>query len=113
VAALLDISVEELTLRYLEPQADLWAIKTSEKGYCLMWDGLGCRIHKAKPLMCAAWPYFYGPLTQEEAFKAAQDACPGLKGWVWARLKETCLKWPPKSFYKFLSQKPFKGDQEG
>jgi Fe-S-cluster containining protein len=98
------LSAAELTILCLEPDRGLWSVKVGSDGHCRLWAAEGCRIHRAKPLMCEAWPFFYGPLTEEEAFLAARDACPGLSGWDWAKLKaEAPLgPLPPKSFRKGL-----------
>jgi Fe-S-cluster containining protein len=103
-ARALGVAAEGLAELCLEPDRGLWAVKAGSDGYCGLWDGAGCRIHAAKPLMCRAWPLFRGPLSEEEAFLAARDACPGLHGWDWERLKAAASPGspPPKSFRKFL-----------
>ncbi|MDR2141322.1 MAG: YkgJ family cysteine cluster protein [Deltaproteobacteria bacterium] len=101
-AELLALTAREFTARYLTPEAGLFAVGIGPDGFCLLRSEAGCRIHQAKPLICQAWPFFYGPLTDEGSFLEARAACPGLSGWDWARLKGAAPQWPPKNFRQLL-----------
>jgi Fe-S-cluster containining protein len=77
-AALLSITPYELTSLYLEPIGNRWSVKTGRDGRCLFYHE-GCLIHRAKPLMCRAWPFFKRPLSSQEGFLEASEHCAALK----------------------------------
>jgi hypothetical protein len=53
-------------------------------------------------MMCAAWPFFYGLLSDKFVFEEAKAICPGLNNWDWERFKIAAPKDPPLSFKKRL-----------
>ncbi|MDR0550078.1 MAG: YkgJ family cysteine cluster protein [Deltaproteobacteria bacterium] len=100
-AAFLGLTPKAFSDLFLEHERKLWSVQMGSTGYCRLWVN-GCRIQGAKPLMCQAWPFFYGLLKDEAVFTEAKAACPGLYAWDWARFKTAAPFSPPKSFKEFL-----------
>lgn len=54
-------------------------IRCGDDGYCLFFDPQKlCLIHPVKPRPCRLWPFFPAIVADEDNWKAAQDACPGI-----------------------------------
>lgn len=80
LARILGLRAEEFKKIFTESKHGLLSIKTDEDGFCLLLDREKniCRVHKAKPVMCRDWPFFYGPLKNRQGFEEARAACPGI-----------------------------------
>jgi len=54
-------------------------IRTGDDGYCIFFvKDKGCSVHKAKPNICKAWPYFRGNIIDAESFVMAKQFCAGI-----------------------------------
>lgn len=54
-------------------------IRTGQDGYCLYYDRKkSCLIHPVKPDRCVLWPFFPAIVADEENWKLAKAACPGI-----------------------------------
>lgn len=54
-------------------------IRTGNDGYCIFFvQGRGCTVHKGKPDICRAWPFFRGNLVDAESLHMAKEFCPGI-----------------------------------
>jgi Fe-S-cluster containining protein len=75
-----------------------------ERAACLFLEGGNCRVHEVRPWVCRYWPFLNGPLTSQESFLEARDACPGLLGARYPDFLEAFrregLPPPPRSFRK-------------
>ncbi|MFH1136453.1 MAG: YkgJ family cysteine cluster protein [Pseudomonadota bacterium] len=104
-AGLLGIAVPEFIETYTTPQYGLLALRTDAEGFCLFHDQEShhCRIHPVKPRMCRDWPFFWGPLNDQQGFEDAKNACPGIPpGTEWEDFKayhrEAIKDMPPRSY---------------
>ena len=54
-------------------------IRTGPGNCCIFFlPGTGCSVHKAKPDICRAWPFFRGNMVDEESLVMAKGFCPGI-----------------------------------
>jgi len=54
-------------------------IRTSPDNSCLFFlPGTGCSVHKAKPDICRAWPFFRGNMMDSTSLAMAKEFCPGI-----------------------------------
>ena len=54
-------------------------IRTGPDDGCIFFSrGTGCSIHKVKPDICRAWPFFRGNMVDEESLAMAKGFCPGI-----------------------------------
>ena len=73
----LEISEEELILKYSKTVNGKIRLKSKEDGYCVFFTGK-CGIHPCRPDICKAWPFFRGNLIDETSWKMIQEYCPGI-----------------------------------
>ena len=76
----LNISQKEFIEHYLtRTPSGKYSIKMSKEGYCIFFNkNKGCIIHKVKPNICRAWPFFKGNLEDVLSFNMAKTYCPGI-----------------------------------
>ena len=54
-------------------------IRTGPGNCCVFFlPGSGCSVHKAKPDICRAWPFFRGNMVDEDSLAMAKEFCPGI-----------------------------------
>ncbi len=80
ISSYLDVEEREFIEKFLtKTPEEKYSIKIGEKGYCIFFDPhVGCTIHKVKPDICTAWPFFRGNLEDENSFLMAKEYCPGI-----------------------------------
>ena len=77
LAAFLNLTLEELQLRYLIA-SPLGPQVATQNGACIFLVDNRCRVHPVKPRICREWPFLPALLTHADEFEAAKEACPGL-----------------------------------
>ncbi|MBG0777622.1 MAG: YkgJ family cysteine cluster protein [Desulfovibrionaceae bacterium] len=77
LAAHLGLAPEDFLARYARRSDGKTYLRTGEDGYCVFFRE-GCSVHRAKPDICRAWPFFRGNLVDEASWEMAQDFCPGI-----------------------------------
>ncbi len=77
-AAELGLGPREFTRRYLAPKGDAWEVVCNADGACALLGPGGCLVQRAKPDICARWPFFDALLRDPGAFEEAKLACPGI-----------------------------------
>ncbi|MDR0354706.1 MAG: YkgJ family cysteine cluster protein [Deltaproteobacteria bacterium] len=103
VSRFLALSLAELKFRHLAKKGEVWEIVSSAEDFCSFYDlDSGCLIEPVKPVVCRAWPFFWGPLRDDEGFKEARAVCPGLEIFDFrsfsAAAAEAGQARPPKNF---------------
>ncbi|MBW2016857.1 MAG: YkgJ family cysteine cluster protein [Deltaproteobacteria bacterium] len=79
ISRYLGMSSEAFQAEYCEIRNGRLYIKSGEDGYCIFHDPEGqCLIHPVNPLPCSLWPFYDALLMDREAWKEAQEACPGI-----------------------------------
>lgn len=79
IARFLGLSKEDFTGVYCIQKDDQFAIKSHANKYCIFYkEEKQCLIHPVKPQICTRWPFYPSLLNDEDTWKAAQDACPGI-----------------------------------
>jgi Fe-S-cluster containining protein len=79
IARFLELSLEQFVAVCCETRHGRLYISTEKDGFCLFYKkGKGCAIHPVKPHRCELWPFYEVLLRDEEAWRIAMDACPGL-----------------------------------
>ena len=79
LAAHLGLSQEEFCSRYTQRRGKKWLLTVRQDGWCVFFEeGLGCRVHAAKPDVCRAWPFFRGNIEDPVSWQMAATACPGI-----------------------------------
>jgi uncharacterized protein len=79
IARFLRLSRERFVAAYCETRHGRLYISTGKDGFCLFHEkGKGCAIHPVKPRRCEIWPFYEPLLRDEENWRMAMDACPGL-----------------------------------
>ena len=54
-------------------------IRTGPENCCIFFlPDTGCSVHKAKPDICRAWPFFRGNMVDGESLAMAKKFCPGI-----------------------------------
>jgi hypothetical protein len=83
LSALLLIDEEEFTVRYTELSGGKTQIRTGDDGNCIFFvRDIGCAVHRAKPAVCRAWPFFRGNIVDPESLEQAKGFCPGISPFV-------------------------------
>ena len=79
IARFLGLSEEQFVAASCETRHGRLYLSTGKNGFCLFYEkGKGCAIHPVKPRRCELWPFYEVLLSDEEAWRIAMDACPGL-----------------------------------
>ncbi len=75
----LAISTLQFTKLYACMENNKLKVRTGEDNFCIFFKHqAGCTIHKARPNICRAWPFFRGNMLDSESFYLAKDYCPGI-----------------------------------
>jgi Fe-S-cluster containining protein len=77
MAALLDMSPEEFSTRYVEVSSQGPRLATAN-GFCIFLQDHRCRVHPVKPFICRQWPFLPALLVDAEELEQAKGACPGI-----------------------------------
>ena len=79
ISRFLGISKEIFLERYCEKRNGKDYISSGDDNYCVFFDkGKQCLIHTVKPERCSSWPFYPALLDDEDNWRLAQDACPGI-----------------------------------
>lgn len=79
LAAHLGLSTAEFCDLYGEERGGKLVIRTGADGYCVFYRaGQGCGVHRGRPDICRAWPFFKGNLTDKVSLEMASMDCPGI-----------------------------------
>lgn len=79
LAAYLELGEEEFKRKYCEFVNGKIKIAPGPDGFCLFFKkGSGCAVHKVKPDVCRAWPFFRGNIVDAHSFEMARTYCPGI-----------------------------------
>ncbi len=74
-----DISLDELDKKYTYIHNNKRVLRSSNDNYCIFYDDVkSCLIHKARPDICRAWPYFRGNIVDSISFEMAKSDCKGI-----------------------------------
>ena len=77
LAAHLNITVENLVAWHAHVRGGKIQLNVGEDGYCVFYRE-GCGVHRGRPDICRAWPYFRGNLIDETSWEMIQEYCPGV-----------------------------------
>ncbi len=77
-ARILGMTRRDFIAQYLRREGQRFAVRSDQRGYCILLGPEGCRIHGAKPAICRRWPFFPVLLKDPGAFEEAKLACPGI-----------------------------------
>ena len=77
MAALLDMSPEEFSTRYVEVSSQGPRLATAN-GFCIFLQDHRCLVHPVKPFICRQWPFLPALLVDAEELEQAKGACPGI-----------------------------------
>jgi len=79
IASFLTINDEELVHNFCQKRNNKLYIKTGKNGACVFFkDGEGCDIQSVKPAVCYQWPFYSANMEDENNWRMAQEACPGI-----------------------------------
>jgi len=82
ISEFLKIGEEEFKRRYCKKKKQRYELLTRSSGYCIFLKEDGerkiCMIHPVKPDLCKKWPFFKSIISDEDEWKMAKDACPGI-----------------------------------
>ena len=79
IARFLGIAAPEFVDQYCEERHGRHYIKTGPDKRCLFYNEKeSCLIHPVKPARCNLWPFYPAIMRDEDGWKEAQDACPGI-----------------------------------
>ncbi len=82
MAEFLGIKEELFKTQYCVINKNGYELKTKESGYCIFLKkskkGRICAVHPVKPDLCKKWPFFKSIVSDEEEWRNAMDACPGI-----------------------------------
>jgi uncharacterized protein len=79
MAALVELSVEEFSRRFVEVSAMGPRLTTAANGLCVfLMEGNRCRVHSVKPFICRQWPFLPAILMDPDELENAKTACPGI-----------------------------------
>ena len=75
----LEISPQALAQTYTVYECAKLVLTCNDDGTCIFFaPGRGCTVHRHKPDVCRAWPFFRGNLEDEASWRMAQEYCPGI-----------------------------------
>ncbi len=75
----LRMSERQVVERYGETRGGKLQIRAGEDGACVFFrEGRGCSVHRGKPDVCRAWPFFRGNIVDPASLAMAKDYCPGI-----------------------------------
>jgi len=79
MAALLGLSVEEFSRRFVEVSAMGPRLTIAGNGFCVfLMEGNLCQVHPVKPFICRQWPFLPALLVNADELEHAKTACPGI-----------------------------------
>lgn len=82
IAEFLGVEKEAFKQQYCIPTKSGYELKTKESGYCVFLKedkrGRICAIHPVKPSVCKRWPFFKSIVSDEQEWRIAMNACPGI-----------------------------------
>jgi len=79
IARFLDMTPESFEARFCRKKNGRLYITTGPDKFCIFFDKeKQCLIHPVKPRPCYSWPFFPANIKDEDSWKLAQDACPGI-----------------------------------
>lgn len=79
IAGFLGIPLERFFSDYCETRNGRVYIRCGDDGFCIFYDReRQCLIHPVNPRVCSLWPFYPAILKEEENWRLAQDACPGI-----------------------------------
>lgn len=74
------VAEETFLSLYAERHNGKNTVRTGPDGNCLFFrTNFGCSVHKDKPEICRAWPFFRGNLVDPVSLAMAKDFCPGIR----------------------------------
>lgn len=83
ICAHLRISRDAFTKLYAKTRKRKLEIKQDETGACVFFiPGKGCGVHRGKPDVCRAWPFFKGNLIDPLSLDMVKKYCPGINAEV-------------------------------
>jgi len=77
IAAFLDIPVELLVERMLDPFKDGYTAREAEQGRCIFHEN-GCVIYPVRPVQCMTFPFWFQNMRSIAAWDEARLRCPGI-----------------------------------
>lgn len=77
IASFLDITVEVLTERMLDPFKDGYTAREAEQGRCIFYEN-GCVIYPVRPIQCVTFPFWFQNMRSIVAWNDARLRCPGI-----------------------------------
>lgn len=82
-ASFLDLERPEFERRHVIRNGDVVRLRETPNAeglqrHCVFLSEQGCAIHEAKPLQCAAFPFWPEVIESEQAWKRTGTWCPGI-----------------------------------
>jgi len=77
IASFLDITVEVLKARMLNPFKDGYTAREAEQGRCIFYEN-GCVIYPVRPIQCVTFPFWFQNMRSIVAWNDARLRCPGI-----------------------------------
>jgi hypothetical protein len=75
----LDLAPQVLLDIYAGHENSKPVLTSQDDGTCVFFrPDQGCTVHRHKPDVCRAWPFFRGNLEDEASWRMAQEYCPGI-----------------------------------
>ena len=75
----LHLGTERFLALYGYRQEGKTKLRTGPDDYCIFFlPGTGCSVHKDRPDVCRAWPFFRGNMIDAHSLTMAKEFCPGI-----------------------------------
>ncbi|MCK5832053.1 YkgJ family cysteine cluster protein [bacterium] len=79
MAELLSMSVADFKAKYTEVFEKSMVLKSFPNGDCIFYnEDSGCKIHKARPIQCRAFPFWAEYLRNPRSWALVAKHCPGV-----------------------------------
>ena len=79
IAAHLNISLEEFSIRYLRKVGEKWSLQEYPKTWdCVFLKDKKCSIYSVRPIQCRTFPWWPSQLQSPEAWHQASQHCEGI-----------------------------------
>ncbi|MFC1869603.1 YkgJ family cysteine cluster protein [Thermodesulfobacteriota bacterium] len=79
ISSFLGLSTESFKSEYCVKKNGRFSASTGTDGFCIFYHKeKRCLIHPVKPRICSLWPFYAAIVKDEDTWKMAQGACPGI-----------------------------------